>query len=246
MVTRGSVEERIILRAEKKLYLDKMVNRDSTQHVREGCCVPSVDGMLSYPHARAHEPPIYMYICRCLFAQAAKYDKLGKKAMLELLKFGAHAVFGSGGAGGADRDAELYPDDVLGKIIDRTTDWTAEAGQFKSALAAISSSSTTTPAASGGGGAAAAAAAGDGGGGDGGGGGAGGLGSPHASAQHTAADFTAEQVPLDFRDLHAKSAGLVADSANPSRGALPQRCPAVCVFPEEVVVLRLQCDWCFR
>ena len=35
LVTGGSVEERILDRAEKKLYLDKMVNRDSTQSVLE-------------------------------------------------------------------------------------------------------------------------------------------------------------------------------------------------------------------
>jgi SNF2 family DNA or RNA helicase len=31
LVTRGTVEERIIQRAEKKLYLDQMVNRGSTE-----------------------------------------------------------------------------------------------------------------------------------------------------------------------------------------------------------------------
>ena len=35
LVSRGSVEERIIARAEKKLYLDKMVNRDSTRQAME-------------------------------------------------------------------------------------------------------------------------------------------------------------------------------------------------------------------
>ena len=34
-VTENTVEERILLRAEKKLYLDKMVNRDSTQQAMQ-------------------------------------------------------------------------------------------------------------------------------------------------------------------------------------------------------------------
>ena len=34
-VTENTVEERIVLRAEKKLYLDKMVNRDSTQQAMQ-------------------------------------------------------------------------------------------------------------------------------------------------------------------------------------------------------------------
>ena len=35
LVTKGTVEERIIARAQKKLYLDKMVNRDSTKQAVE-------------------------------------------------------------------------------------------------------------------------------------------------------------------------------------------------------------------
>ena len=68
LVTGDSVEERIILRAEKKLYMDKMVNRDSTR-------------------------------------QAMEFEKLGKKEMLKMLKFGAHAVFGGGGASVSSSEA---------------------------------------------------------------------------------------------------------------------------------------------
>ena len=88
LVTKGTVEERILQRAEKKLYLDKMVNRDSTR-------------------------------------SSVKYEKMGKKEMLQMMKFGCAAVFGNSGKdeGGYNTGTIEYTDEELDKIIDRDTDW---------------------------------------------------------------------------------------------------------------------------
>ena len=55
LITRGTVEERMIQRAEKKLYLDSMVNRGSTK-------------------------------------AAEQLEKLGTKALMEMLTFGADKI----------------------------------------------------------------------------------------------------------------------------------------------------------
>ena len=113
LITGDSVEERIIQRAEKKLFMDKMVNRDSTR-------------------------------------QAMEFEKLGKKEMLKMLKFGAHAVFG-----GHDPTAESLGDgkDMAGtsnldsidigiplssmsELMDRNKDWDSSknAAEFNAEL----------------------------------------------------------------------------------------------------------------
>ena len=46
LITRGTVEERMIQRAEKKLYLDSMVNRGSTKAAEQLENEPSVHNML--------------------------------------------------------------------------------------------------------------------------------------------------------------------------------------------------------
>ena len=97
LVTKGTVEERILQRAEKKLYLDKMVNRDSTR-------------------------------------SSVKYEKMGKKEMLQMMKFGCAAVFGNSGndeEGGYNTGTIEYTDEELDKIIDRDTDWST-AGEEQS------------------------------------------------------------------------------------------------------------------
>jgi SWI/SNF-related matrix-associated actin-dependent regulator of chromatin subfamily A member 5 len=103
LVTGDSVEERIITRAEKKLFMDKMVNRDSTR-------------------------------------MAMEFEKLGKKEMLRMLKFGAHAVFGGSSSSNSSSSSSsssssdvIDMDDIdigisledLDTMIDRTTDWKA-------------------------------------------------------------------------------------------------------------------------
>ena len=100
LITGDSVEERIITRAEKKLFMDKMVNRDSTR-------------------------------------MAMEFEKLGKKEMLKMLKFGAHAVFGGSSASSSTSsavgDVDVALDDIdigisltdLDLIVDRTKDWKA-------------------------------------------------------------------------------------------------------------------------
>ena len=95
LITGDSVEERIITRAEKKLFMDKMVNRDSQR-------------------------------------QGIEFEKLGKKEMLKMLKFGAHAVFG--GSNSSSNDGSVVPetlDDInvgisledLDQMVDRTKDY---------------------------------------------------------------------------------------------------------------------------
>jgi len=84
LVTKRSVEERILARARKKLYLDKMVNRDSTR-------------------------------------QAMEFEKLGKKEMLKMLSFGAHAILKGDDKGGAG----TMSDAQLDKVMDRTVDFGA-------------------------------------------------------------------------------------------------------------------------
>ena len=93
LVTEGTVEERIVQRAEKKLYLDRMVNRDG---------VPRRDGADDADDTDG--PP--------------ELDDNGAPDGSELLRalmFGAHAVV-TGGAGGAKE----LDDGALDTIIDRS------------------------------------------------------------------------------------------------------------------------------
>jgi len=76
LITRGTVEERMIQRAEKKLYLDSMVNRGSTK-------------------------------------AAEQLEKLGTKALMEMLTFGADKIMS------ADED-KLPSDDDIAALICRS------------------------------------------------------------------------------------------------------------------------------
>jgi hypothetical protein len=151
--------------------------------------------------------------------QATQYEKLGKQEMMAMLKFGANAVFGGGNdaddEGGGD-GAEMYTDEVLGRIIDRTTDWEADqevedadqkeeedAGQKKEDAEKEGAGEEERRNEKVGGVGAAA-------------GGTGGRSSPAPAivrTRLTADKFKAEQVPLDFRMLHAQAVGLQAGAS---------------------------------
>ncbi|KAJ1453700.1 SNF2 family N-terminal domain-containing protein [Pelagophyceae sp. CCMP2097] len=98
LVTAGTVEERIVNRAEKKLYLDSMVNRDG-EKIRDALDDP----VLAEPDGDAAQP--------------------GSSELLAALTFGAAAIVN----GGDKHNGRTLSDADLDAIIDRsrTADWTS-------------------------------------------------------------------------------------------------------------------------
>jgi hypothetical protein len=105
-VTQGTVEERIIQRSEKKLFLDQMVNRGSTQQAKD------MDKLKEEQEA----------------ADAAENDdedekgeggSASKSELLATLTFGADAIFQAGG-NGQDGHGTVLSDADIEQIIDRT------------------------------------------------------------------------------------------------------------------------------
>ncbi|MDC0526267.1 hypothetical protein OAO87_04615 [bacterium] len=78
LVTAGTVEERIVQRAEKKLYLDQVVNR----------------GVQAAAAAAAAEP-------------SGAPEEVSSSDMLSMLKFGAQCCFGAAGAGALPTDEQI-------------------------------------------------------------------------------------------------------------------------------------------
>lgn len=91
LVTAGSVEERIVQRAEKKLYLDKMVNRDGESSTDDGSSSSSASASAS---------------------SGGGDDEPSGSELLAALSFGCQAVFDGGG--------EIPTDAEFDAIIDRT------------------------------------------------------------------------------------------------------------------------------
>jgi len=118
LVTPGTVEERIVQRAEKKLYLDKMVNRDAA--TRDSSSVEDEDNHAKGKKGESAE------------AEDEEEDQgVSGHELLAALSFGAQAVF-SAGENQPPSDAEL---DI---IIDRkrTDDFSSGAlkgGEVKTA-----------------------------------------------------------------------------------------------------------------
>lgn len=96
LVTSGTVEERIVQRAEKKLYLDQVVNRG----VEAGAAGAST-GAAAGPSSSGGTAD-------------AGTDEVTSSDMLSMLKFGAQCCFGVGGAGA------LPTDEQINAIIDRS------------------------------------------------------------------------------------------------------------------------------
>lgn len=95
LVTPGTVEERIVQRAEKKLYLDKMVNRDA--HTQDTSSLDDDGGGSGKGKGEEEE----------------EASGVSGSELLAALSFGAQAVFRAG------RD-EPPTDAELDAIIDRT------------------------------------------------------------------------------------------------------------------------------
>ena len=100
LVTSGTVEERIVQRAEKKLYLDQMVNRD--QVANRGVEAAAAAGAAG--------------------SAAAAEEELSASDMLSMLKFGAQCCFGADGGTAAPTDEQIDA------IIDRSRTATDSVG----------------------------------------------------------------------------------------------------------------------
>lgn len=166
LVTGSSVEERMLQRADAKLYLDQMVNRGSTARVRVGgwsvarCAgsrmlslarVPGRHTPVHHAHTLGPPPPTSTNQTHHRTQQAQQMDGLSTGELLSMLSFGADRILANQ-AGAAPSDADLD------KILDRSKD---------AAAAALAREQAAKERAGGGRGAeaaaAAAAASGDGG-----------------------------------------------------------------------------------
>ncbi len=98
LVTEGTVEERLILRAEKKLYLDRMVMGRHTLAANAGT------EMVRFGRAR----PAAMQRRRRSDPPPTQLERLSRSEILSMLMFGADRIFRAQGQEAVnDKDIEL-------------------------------------------------------------------------------------------------------------------------------------------
>jgi len=110
LVSRGTVEERIVQRAQKKLFLDCMVNRGSTAQGLE------IDRKLSEAKQRNGSNQEKLQ----LVDDDATDGEVDISTVLSALKFGWNACFGADNDGGEECEPSFMSDETVDAIIDRT------------------------------------------------------------------------------------------------------------------------------
>lgn len=100
-ITEGSIEERVAQRAEKKLYLDAVVNT----HFKEGSFSPNAEKIIEKSKKTVDRNESKKGNKN--EKKSEKEQKIGKKKLLSMLTFGAERVFSSKGKSVSDEDVDL-------------------------------------------------------------------------------------------------------------------------------------------
>ena len=112
LVSKGSVEERIVQRAQKKLFLDCMVNRGSTAQ--------GLDIDRKIAEAKQHSS---MNSSTTTGIDENVEDSIDASTVMSALKFGWNACFGGSTKASDDNDdtsEDVFSNEALDAIIDRT------------------------------------------------------------------------------------------------------------------------------